>query len=52
MQGPQHRSPFTVAFGALLKAFVVRTQLVPALVYDVGRAVWWLSQLDRGSAPR
>ena len=52
MQGPEHRSPFTVAFGALPDASVVRALLVPALMYDVGRAVWWHSQLARGSAPR
>ena len=36
---------FLVAFGVLLDTFVVRTLLVPALCYDVGRAIWWPSRL-------
>lgn len=39
---------FIVAFGVLLDTFVVRTLLVPALTYDIGRAVWWPSKLGRG----
>lgn len=38
---------FIVAFGVLLDTFVVRTLLVPALTYDIGRAVWWPSKLSR-----
>ena len=38
---------FIVAFGVLLDTFVVRSVLVPALTYDVGRAVWWPSRLAR-----
>ncbi|MFJ4165964.1 MMPL family transporter [Microbacterium sp. NPDC089698] len=38
---------FIVAFGVLLDTFVVRSLLVPALVHDVGRAVWWPSRLSR-----
>lgn len=38
---------FIVAFGVLLDTFVVRTMLVPALSYDIGRAVWWPSKLSR-----
>ena len=38
---------FIVAFGVLLDTFVVRTLLVPALTYDVGRAIWWPSKLSR-----
>jgi len=38
---------FIVAFGVLLDALLVRTVLVPALVYDIGRTVWWPSQLAR-----
>ena len=38
---------FIVAFGVLLDTFVVRTLLVPALSYDIGRAVWWPSKLAR-----
>lgn len=39
---------FIVAFGVLLDTFVVRSLLVPALAYDIGRAVWWPSKLRRG----
>src|SRR5690606_17766214 len=35
---------FIVAFGVLLDTFVVRTLLVPALVLDLGRVVWWPSR--------
>lgn len=38
---------FIVAFGVLLDTLVVRSLLVPALVHDVGRAVWWPSRLRR-----
>lgn len=36
---------FIVAFGVLLDTLVVRTLLVPALVYDIGPATWWPSKL-------
>lgn len=39
---------FIVAFGVLLDTFLVRTLLVPALAYDIGRAIWWPSRLGRG----
>ncbi|WP_102510222.1 MMPL family transporter [Sanguibacter massiliensis] len=39
---------FIVAFGVLVDTFLVRTVLVPALGYDVGRAIWWPSKLTRG----
>ncbi|GHD42864.1 MMPL family transporter [Mycetocola manganoxydans] len=39
---------FIVAFGVLLDTFLVRTLLVPALSYDIGRAIWWPSKLSRG----
>jgi putative drug exporter of the RND superfamily len=29
---------------------IVRSLLVPALTFDVGRAVWWPSRLARGKA--
>lgn len=32
---------FLVALGVLVDTFVVRTLLVPGLVHDLGRAVWW-----------
>jgi RND superfamily putative drug exporter len=36
---------FAVAFGVLLDTLLVRTVLVPALCYDVGRRIWWPSRL-------
>ncbi|SDT26000.1 MMPL family transporter [Microlunatus soli] len=36
-----------VAFGVLLDTFLVRTLLVPALTYDIGRRIWWPSALAR-----
>ena len=42
---------FIVAFGVLLDTFVVRTLLVPALSYDIGRAIWWPSKLAMRSEP-
>ncbi len=39
---------FIVAFGVLLDTFVVRTILVPALGYDIGRKIWWPSKLAQG----
>ena len=38
---------FIVAFGVLLDTFLVRSLLVPALTYDIGRAIWWPSKLSR-----
>lgn len=38
---------FIVAFGVLLDTFLVRTLLVPALAYDLGRVIWWPSKLSR-----
>ncbi|MEE6281349.1 MMPL family transporter [Georgenia sunbinii] len=32
---------FIVAVGVLLDTFVVRSLLVPGMVYDIGRRVWW-----------
>lgn len=40
---------FIVAFGVLLDTIVVRSLLVPALAYDLGRRVWWPSRV-RGDA--
>ncbi|WOF22682.1 MMPL family transporter [Microbacterium betulae] len=39
---------FIVAFGVLLDTLIVRSLLVPALTYDIGRAIWWPSKLSRG----
>ncbi|EQM76620.1 MMPL family transporter [Microbacterium maritypicum] len=38
---------FIVAFGVLLDTFVARSLLVPALTYDIGKAIWWPSKLWR-----
>jgi putative drug exporter of the RND superfamily len=43
---------FIVAFGVLLDTFVVRSLLVPALSYDIGRAIWWPSKLWRDGPER
>jgi RND superfamily putative drug exporter len=42
---------FVIAFGVLLDTFLVRTILVPALVIEFDRRVWWPSALARGEAP-
>ena len=36
-----------IAFGVLLDTFLVRTVLVPALVLEVGKRVWWPAALWR-----
>lgn len=41
---------FIVAFGVLLDTFVVRSLLVPALTYDLGKVIWWPSKLWRHGA--
>lgn len=41
---------FIVAFGVLLDTLVVRSLLVPALSYDLGRRIWWPSKLSRPAA--
>ena len=38
---------FIVAFGVLLDTTVVRSLLVPAFAYELGRRIWWPSRLDR-----
>lgn len=40
---------FVVAFGVLLDTIVVRSLLVPALAYDLGRRAWWPSRLSRAN---
>ncbi|HLM25436.1 MAG TPA: MMPL family transporter, partial [Thermoleophilaceae bacterium] len=42
---------FTVAIGVLLDTFIVRSILVPALTFDLGRRIWWPSALSRSDAP-
>ncbi|MEV0285388.1 MULTISPECIES: MMPL family transporter [unclassified Kribbella] len=41
---------FMVAFGVLLDTTVVRSLLVPALSYDIGKKIWWPSKLAREDA--
>jgi putative drug exporter of the RND superfamily len=36
---------FVIAFGVLLDTLIVRSVLVPALVFDIGPRVWWPSTL-------
>ncbi len=38
---------FIVAFGVLVDTIIVRSLLVPALSYDIGKAIWWPSRLSR-----
>jgi RND superfamily putative drug exporter len=38
---------FIVAFGVLLDTIVVRSLLVPAVAYEVGRPIWWPDRLSR-----
>jgi len=42
---------FIVAFGVLLDTLVVRSLLVPAAIYDLGRFSWWPSRLSRDDGP-
>jgi RND superfamily putative drug exporter len=42
---------FAVAFGVLLDTLIVRTILVPALAYDIGRKIWWPSKLAAAKEP-
>ena len=39
---------FVIGVGVLLDTLVVRSVIVPALVYDAGARVWWPSRLARG----
>lgn len=38
---------FIVSFGVLLDTIIVRSLLVPALVYDIGPKAWWPNKLSR-----
>lgn len=38
---------FIVAFGVLLDTIIVRSLLVPAVSYDIGKRIWWPSKLWR-----
>jgi putative drug exporter of the RND superfamily len=42
---------FLIAVGVLLDTFVVRSLIVPALVFDLGRKIWWPSKLYHDEAP-
>jgi RND superfamily putative drug exporter len=42
---------FAVAFGVLLDTIVVRSILVPALSYDIGKPIWWPSRLAKDDSP-
>ena len=42
---------FIVAVGVLMDTFVVRSLLVPAICHDIGRTIWWPSQLSRQRRP-
>ena len=42
---------FVIAFGVLLDTLIVRSILVPALVFDVGQKIWWPSRLAEAAEP-
>jgi RND superfamily putative drug exporter len=41
---------FAVALGVLLDTLIVRSLLVPAASYDIGRRIWWPSRLAASDA--
>jgi RND superfamily putative drug exporter len=41
---------FAVAFGVLLDTLIVRSLLVPALVYELDDKVWWPNTIRRTAA--
>jgi RND superfamily putative drug exporter len=43
---------FIVAFGVLLDTLVVRSLLVPAVIYDLDHRAWWPSKLSALEKPR
>ncbi|MBU3673827.1 MAG: MMPL family transporter [Solirubrobacteraceae bacterium] len=42
---------FAVAVGVLIDTFIVRSTLVPALVLEIGRKIWWPSKLSHEGDP-
>lgn len=42
---------FAVAVGVLIDTFIVRSTLVPALVLEIGKKIWWPSALSREEGP-
>ncbi|GAA2082335.1 MMPL family transporter [Actinomadura alba] len=42
---------FVVAFGVLLDTIIVRSLLLPALSFDIGRRIWLPGRLARGESP-
>ncbi|MBX3091769.1 MAG: MMPL family transporter [Cryobacterium sp.] len=40
---------FIVAFGVLVDTIIVRSLLVPAVSYDIGKAIWWPSKLSKAA---
>jgi RND superfamily putative drug exporter len=40
-----------VAIGVLLDTFIIRSTLVPALAYSIGRKIWWPSALAKADQP-
>ena len=42
---------FVIAFGVLLDTLIVRSILVPALVFDLGSKIWWPSRLAKTPEP-
>ncbi len=38
---------FIVAVGVLIDTIIVRSLIVPALSYDIGRTIWWPSDLSK-----
>ncbi len=39
---------FLVAFGVLVDTLIVRSVIIPALTFDIGKKIWWPSKLAKG----